>query len=534
MVLAAALAPGLPTRAEPVQADAAQVAPVRAGSVPAGTGQAGREADDLPSTGVYRLAPADLVQWVAVRNAQALSAALQTQVAERLLDSERALYAPVLFSSARRENVDRPRNQDDPLQSPFFGEQQDLKEKISTLAVGARTLLPTGAEGSLSYQWLERRSNALGNTQEYVGTATVSLRQPLMRNRGRAATEADLRVVELEREIDVLRYRASLLEASGDALNAYWQLHRALEGLEIRRASLDTVEQLFEDVERRVRGGFAPSTDLLEARIANTSRRADLTRAERLVAEAQSQLRTILNLAPAGPAALAFEPTASPRLAVDRSVPLEVRIQAARERWPDLLIAMLRERQERVRLGLAENQRMAALDVEVGFNWNSIGVDDGNGYDGMYSIWNASRLSHAQGWYAGVEFEVPLGNREAAGRADAQGFRLQQARLEAVSVGNALGQDIAMRWQQLGSALTEAQELGRDAELRAQLLEAERAQYSLGQARLSEVFDRVEELNESRQRLVDARTRLELARLALLIADGSLLDAYGLRVELTP
>lgn len=500
--------------------------------VTAGTGA--RPADELPITGVHRLTPAELVQLVALRNAEALAAELQTRVADRLLDSEQALYEPVVFSTGRQEMVDRPRNQDDPLQSPFFGAQEDLEEEIASLALGMRQLLPTGAEGQVRYQWVERISSALDDNQEYTGNAVISLRQPLMRNRGRAATEADLRVVELEREIDVLRYRARLLESSGDAVNAYWQLYRSLQGLAIRRESLDTVRQLLEDVRRRAEGGFAPRTDLLEARIAVISRQADVTRALRLVDEAQSRLRTLLDVEISGAATLDFAPGTGPSLRLDESRTLAQRIEEARRTWPDLRIAALRERQEQVRLGLAENQTMPALDLEVGFNWNSIGSDDGNSYSGALSLFNGSRYSHRNGWYAGVDFEMPLGNGEARGRAGAQAFRLQQARLETAALANSLGHDIGTRWRQVRSALDEAGQLAEDARLREELLEAERAQYALGQVRLSEVLDREEELNESRQRLLDATTRFELARLALIIADGSLLDVYGVEVSLEP
>ena len=128
---------------------------------------------------------------------------------------------------------------------------------------------------------------------------------------------------------------------------------------------------------------------------------------------------------------------------------------------------------------------------------------------------------------------MPVTNRQARRRVDAQRLRLQQAELEVGAVRNALSHDIRTRERQLDAALQEMLQLQEDVELREQLLQAERSAYGLGRSRLTDVLDREDQLNESRQRLVDALTRVELARLALRIADGSLLDVYDVQVEVT-
>lgn len=496
-----------------------------------GSLQARADDGDIPSRGEYRLQPATLVPLVVLRNAQALSAELQANVAERLLASERALYDPVAFSRFRYDDINRPRTQDDPL-AFLFGPGSDLEEEIYTLEAGLRQRLPYGGEGVVSYQARQRDSTALQEGEEYSGTLTVTLRQPLLRGRGRTATEADLRVVELERDVDVMRYRDRLLESAGEAVNAYWQLYRAVAGLEIRQRSLATVEQLREDIARRVQGGFAPSTDLLEARIAVSSRRADVTRAAQNVDEVQARMRTLLNVEGSEGQELAFVPVRSPDPAQDAGPGIDQRYRQALESWPQYRIALLRYEQERVRLAFASNQRMPTLDVEVGYNLSSLGSESElSGDTRVHSILNATRFSHQAGWFAGLEFEMPLGNRQARERVFAQEYRLRQAALEANASRNALGHDITTRWRQFHSARAEVEQLEEDVSLREQLLQAERSQYELGRSRLSHVFDREDELNESRQRLVDSTTRLELARLALYIADGSLLEVYGVALR---
>lgn len=487
---------------------------------------------EIPARGAYPLRPATLVPLVVMRNAQALAAELQSKVAERLLASERALYDPVIFSQLRYDDILRPRTDDDPLRNPLFGGSgiRELDEEIYNFEVGFRQLLPYGGEGTVGYVARERESTALQQGAEYTGTMTVTLRQPLLKGRGRTATEADLRVVELEHDIDVMRYRDRLLESSGEAVNAYWQLYRAVEALGIRERSLATVQQLQTDIGRRVEGGFAPSTDLLEARIAVSSRRADVTRAKQSVDEVQARLRTLLNVEGSAGRELAFVPVVAPEVTADLGADIDERYQRALESWPQFRIAELRHQQERVRLAFAVNQRMPTLDLTLSYNLNSIGNDADEPDAPVWSVFSATQFNHQDGWFAGVEFEMPVGNRQARERVSAQEFRVQQAALEAQASRNALGHDITTRWRQFHSAREEVEQLQEDVRLREQLLQAERSQYELGRSRLSHVFDREEEVNESRQRLVDSTTRLELARLALFIADGSLLDVFGVAV----
>lgn len=484
---------------------------------------------EIPARGEYQLRPETLVPLVVMRNAQALSAELQSNVAERLLASERALYDPIAFSQIRYDDILRPRTDDDPLRNPLFGGTgiRDLDEQIYTVEAGFRQRLPHGGEGTVGYVARQRKSTALQQGREYTGTMTVTLRQPLLRGRGRTATEADLRVVELERDIDLMRYRDRLLESSGEAVNAYWQLYRAVEVLGIRERSLATVQQLQTDIGRRVEGGFAPSTDLLEARIAVSSRRADVTRARQNVDEVQARMRTLLNVEGREGRELAFVPVAAPDLAADLGADIDERYQLALASWPQFRIAQLRYQQEMVRLAFAANQRMPTLDLQLSYNLNSIGNDADEPNARVWSVFNATQFNHKDGWFAGVEFEMPVGNRQARERVSAQQYRVRQAALEAQASRNALGHDITTRWRQFHSAREEVEQLQEDVRLREQLLQAERSQYELGRSRLSHVFDREDELNESRQRLVDSTTRLELSRLALFIADGSLLDVYG-------
>jgi len=125
---------------------------------------------------------------------------------------------------------------------------------------------PTGAAYEVSYELHRRQSNLLSSTDgiEYRGTLTVSLKQPLLRGRGRGVTETDLRVAEKEQQIEQQRFVKQMLDTVGEAVGTYWHLGRAQQTLEIRQRSVRSAVDLRAVVLRLVEGGFAPRVDVLE------------------------------------------------------------------------------------------------------------------------------------------------------------------------------------------------------------------------------------------------------------------------------
>ena len=185
----------------------------------------------------------------------------------------------------------------------------------------------------------------------------------------------------------------------------------------------------------------------------------------------------------------------------------------------------MRARQEQVRLVFARNERLPTLDLSVGANWNTYSLDD------RTPDWDILRPADGtNGWFAGLEFEMPVTNRQARRRVDAQRLRLQQAELEVGAVRNALsptGRASAgstRRWKRCNCRRTS--NFGSNCRSGTQ-------RHGLGRSRLTDVLDREDRLNESQRQLVDTLTRVELARLALRIADGSLLDVYDVQIEVT-
>lgn len=481
----------------------------------------------IPRQGVWEITPGRLVQQVLAHNADALYARLQTEVAAHLLASESSVDEPVAFAALKHEDRQRQRTAQERTSS-LFTSQNELIERVDTLEMGVRRRLLSGGEVSLSYRFTDRRNNIIHASSgapddEYDGALTLTLKHPLLRGAGDAA-QTDRVVAELELGVARQQYRQQILKAASEALGAYWQLYKAHELAQIRRETLEQARRALADAEVQLAAGRANRAAAREVRALAGLREVETLRAEQGLLEAESRVKSLLNLPVPEVTGLRLKPVQAADADADAPPWDEARLQAALEVWPPWRVSQLRREQGRARLDYARNQTRPALDVVASCASTRLA------YDSDQVIQHAASRLYPD-CYLGLNLELPLrGNRRADGQFQAQTSRVAQADLELDAVRAALFNEIWNRRQQLEGALEEVRQLRRDLALRLELLEAERTQMSLGFSRLAQVIERENAVQDSRARLLESKARVEQARVALRLASGELLP--GLGVEL--
>ena len=481
----------------------------------------------LPSQGEQALSAAQLVQLTVLYNASTAAARLQAQAAGQLLQSERALYEPVGFARLRREGYDRPRTYEERTVSLTNIDKASAIEQVLSSAAGLRGKLPSGAAFELSHELKARNSNLLATTseREYRGTLTLRLKQPLARGAGRDATEADLQVAEKEQQIEQQRFVKQLLDTVGEAAGTYWQLYRSGQVLALRERALRTAQQLRDETQRRVQGGFGPRVDLLEADVAVGGREADLVRARQQAMESQVRVRNLLNLDGAQTSGLSFSATDLPSGGpANDDAAAEGPPPQLLDFWPSYRIARLRHEQEELRLRFARNLEKPDVSVELGYNTNSLTNQLRTGLD--YSL----RDLHP-GWSIGLTFEMPLGNQGARSKRAAQSLKRDAARLQMEAEAHQVSNEWSTRASQARSSWREMDLLRQEVTSREAIFSAERSSYELGRVRLRQLLETEDRLDESRLRLLEAHVRAQISELSLQALSGQMFQSFGLRLQ---
>lgn len=501
--------------------------------VAAGACQAGTPSPlPAPTDDVVPLTLAELVQLTLLQNAATQAARLQADSAGKLLQAEQALYEPIATMRLRRESVDRPRTYEERTSGLTNIGKTSALEMLFSGAAGVRGKLPSGATFELTHDMNRRQSNLLATTaeRENRGVLTLMLRQPLLRNRGRDATEADLRVSELEQQIERQRFIKQLVDIVGEGAGTYWQLVRAHEQAQLRTRALASAAQLRDETRRRVDGGISPRVELLEADIAHGAREADHLRAQQLVAEAEARVRNLLNL-PAAPGAgqryrvVQTLPAATPPPVQPAGVDAaSATLQRLLAQWPGYQIARLRAEQEQLRLVHAGNQQLPDVSVELGYNQN--------GFEpGFRRALEASLADRHRGWYVALSMEMPIGNTAPRSRREAQQLKRDAARLLMESEARALGNEWSTRTAQRDTSLRELALLRQEVDSRDALWQAERSNHALGRSRLRQLLEAEDRLNDARSRLIEAEVRAQLAELSLQALTGELFTRFGVRLD---
>lgn len=483
----------------------------------------------------------ELVQLTLVHNAATQAARLQAEAAGRLLQAEGALYEPLASLRWRREGQDRPRTYEERTSGLTNVGKTSALEQIITGATGLRGKLPTGATFEFGHELRRRQSNLLASAgeRENRGTLTLSIRQPLLRNAGREATEADLRVSELEQQIERQRFVKQLVDVVGEGAGTYWQLVRARDQLLLRERALESARQLREDVRRRVDGGVAPRVDLLEADIAVGARETEQLRAQQLVQEAEARIRNLLNQPgvpgggqryraveslPSAPAPAPAEAASQTPVEPVTAESTEATLQRLQAQWPGYQIARLRAEQEQVRLSHARNQQRPDLSVELGYNQNSLVPSF------RYALEHSLRDLHP-GWYVSLSMEMPIGNTPPRSRHEAQELKRDAARLLMEAEARALGNEWATRTAQRDSGRRELALMRHEVQQREALWRAERLNHESGRSRLRQLLEAEDRLTEVRSRLIEAEVRAQLSELALQALNGELFARFAIRID---
>ncbi|CAN5287147.1 TolC family protein [soil metagenome] len=464
------------------------------------------------------------------QNAELLFARLQSQVSEQGVEAERDLYKPLAYGNARREGRSRQRTVEERLTASLGGINR-LEETVLAGEAGVRMRAPTGAEVALALRSTQRRNNVIASAtfapsdSESIGALVLTLRQPLLRGAGRGILETDLRVARAERDISAWQFRQQALRVGSDALSAYWQLWRARESQALRQAALENARNSAADVQARVDGGRLAVGAADEALAVLSARRAELARGQQALFDAEARVRQMLDLPPEDrnwPLMPPDETADAPALSL---IELAARLPAAQADWPPLRVAQLKKEQAQLRLNLAKNRKLPALDVQASYSSNSLSYGPVDAAQQTFKGRNPD-------WTIGVALELPIGE-DLRGNAEyrAQQLKVEQAELEIHSVGQALASDLYNRSAQLDELRREMAQLQQELQSRESLVEGVQQQYKAGVSAQGRLLRLQADLLESRLRLIDAVSRLALAKVALQLVDGSLLSSFDVRIE---
>jgi outer membrane protein len=478
-----------------------------------------------------KLGLAEYLRMVVERNETIQAQLLATESARRRALAENGAFEPELVGSASRVSNRRPNTVE---QERNLAGVPILDEKNWLIDSGIESFTNTGAKVRLGYT-LNNFDNNLSrfgtpttdsnrHNNEWQSFAGLSVTQPLLKNGGRDAALANLRLAAIASDSAFQEYRRQLMVTLSQAESAYWGVYFSQEQLRFLDESVSVADSLLSDSKEKVKAGKGADLDVLEAEAGLALRRTKRNEARQKFTEALGQLLNYVGKSPLHSGVIYL--TADEPALASVNVNLVSSMGRATELNPDYILQRKKLEEALLKLGVARNQRLPELNLKGSYGMNGLGSSPGESFD---EITNGSFPS----WSVGLEFRIPLGggirgdNEYEAMRAGVRQVQMQLQGIE-TQLANALNTSI----KKLKTARSTTSEYRTMIRFNEDLLKTERERLNAGKIEGRRVLEVEAGLYEVKQGLADALVQSRRAQLELQLAEGSVLERRGM--EFTP
>lgn len=427
-----------------------------------------------------------------------------------VLLASRGTFDPLVSSSLRQEETDSPL---------LTGASEDVRVLGSSLGVTKRFRSGFSVEPELS---LLRTEEIGADPAANLGTFSFTLRQPLLRGRGRTANTAPELSAERQVAASALDLRQITSERALAVVSQYWLTRAAVLSLDILRESEERARELLETTRKLIEADVTPAADLVQVEANVVSKETSRIGGERDLFESRQALGREIGLSREEIAVLPLPADPFPAVPAG-AVPVGSEsgrfIAAALERRPDLRAARERLDAAEILVRAADNSLKPQLDLVFTPSYSGLvaGTDTESFFSPLYrNVPGASSsLGFALSW--------PTANSQARG---------ELAQIEAARAQNEYLQDLVTRQIEadvptaLDAVARSAQQLERAAEavrLFERAVENEEKKLRAGTSTLLDAISQRDRLTAARQAQVSAHLNLALALVRLRFETGALL-----------
>jgi outer membrane protein len=321
----------------------------------------------------------------------------------------------------------------------------------SNAGVRKKTLL--GGQVELAQRLGYENSNSDYFIPPYQGTAKLALSytQPLLRGAGRTYNESVIVLAEIDAGMAVDEFAGSLQDHVLELNRAYWALYLERVALLQKRELCREAEKILAELKARQRLD-ASQTQLVRAESAVAIRRANLIRAGTSVRNAEAKIQLLVN-DPGLQVSERFElvPVQAPCQEFT-GVGIRESVLTALHHRPDLDQAIKQIRAASVRADVASKELLPVL--------NAVITTYVSGLEGSGQIVKAYGDQFGNGgpsYSAGLEFEMPWGNRAAKARDQRRRLELGQYRYQLDQTVAQIVHDVEIAVREVGTGYRESQ-----------------------------------------------------------------------------
>ncbi len=326
-----------------------------------------------------------------------------------------------------------------------------FRDQNFNYSVGARRRNTYGGQFEVSQRIGHQNNNSVFFVPNDQGNArlTLSYTQPLLRGAGRVYNTSLTVLAQIDAKIARDEFSRQLQSHLLEVTRSYWTLYLERASLLQKRRLLARAEEILKDLERR-QSLDTVNSQVVRARAAVESRRAEILRAATAVKNAESRIRSLTNDPAWGESdSVELIPNDMPFRAYT-DVDMQTALTTAMTSRPEVSQAIKQCKASCVRMNMAKNEVLPALNLVLetyasGLRGNS------NISSAFTDQFERGRPSYA----AGLQYEIPIWNRAAKARLQRRRLEVRQLQNQFRATTETLKLEVAVAVRELSTSYQE-------------------------------------------------------------------------------
>ncbi|MBN2308788.1 MAG: TolC family protein [Candidatus Hydrogenedentes bacterium] len=382
-----------------------------------------------------------------------------------------------------------------------------------------------GTQYELKLELTEEESTFNQFEPEWSGGTTLSLTQPLMRGRGRAANLAMVRRAKNSRLSAEHQVEQQVMSSMSEVIKAYWDLVGAVEQLKVREESLKNAELLLEINQRRLDIGVGAALEVLQAKAGVATRLSDLASARSQIMDAEDRLKQLLDMREEDMIVpVQIVPIDRPSLTEDLELDESISVQRALENRPEIRMAELEIDSAGIERKRASNDMLPQVDLSGSYYRGGRG---GKTRDVFRGVEEERDMSYS----ISLSGSVPIPNRAARGNYHYALMTERQAEQRLTKSKQEAAANVRMALRSVATNRTLIESNRQTVALQTTNVEAERKRRQLGVTTTYDVLKIQEDLATAQSQEVQAVISFQKALVDLQLAEGVILADNGIEFE---
>lgn len=315
--------------------------------------------------------------------------------------------------------------------------------------------------------------------------------QPLLRGAGRSNNTRYIAIAKTNKDISVAVLEQQMISTISGVANLYYDLASLQQAVRVQQQALKSAEKLFSNDRQQFAVGRMPSVEVSRAEALEAATRLGVTQAQALQEQQEIVLRSVIDpQSLANGAGNVAEIVATDQLSAPTDNPqpsLEDLVQRAWKQRPDLRQARLQVNNAEHMVASSQDALHRELDLYGEFESRGvlipglvpIGGDPATGSPLLDPI-PTGGIRASRVYEAGIQFNLPVRNRVAAGDLGADLTQLRQEKLRVTQMQAQVSAEVRNAVIALNAARKAAEAAAASRKLQEQLLSAEMEKFNTG------------------------------------------------------